>query len=189
MGHPHSPFASRPIGAARGLDVVAADRFARTSMTAPAATRSPAAGAPAPDFTLQSTSGRAVTLSSFAGRHVLLAFFPAAFTSTCTTELCAFTEDFDQFAGHGVEVLPISVDAVPSLAEFKRRYDMKVDLLSDFKREASQAYGTLWQDAFFSNRAYFLIDKAGVVRWAHVEANPGQRRENQEILAEIAKLA
>jgi len=159
-------------------------------MTASAIQRSPAAGEPAPDFTLQSTSGRAVTLSSFAGRrHVLLAFFPMAFTSTCTTELCAFTDDFDQFAGHDVEVLPISVDAVPSLAEFKRRYDMKVDLLSDFKREASQAYGTLWQDAFFSNRAYFLIDKAGVVRWAHVEANPGQRRENHEILAEIAKLA
>lgn len=158
-------------------------------MTAPTTLRSPVAGEPAPDFTLQATSGRAVTLSSFAGsRHVLLAFYPAAFTSTCTTELCSFSEDFDQFAGHDVEVLPISVDALPSLAEFKRRYDMKVDLLSDFKREASIAYGTLWQDAFFSNRAYFLVDKGGIVRWAHVEANPGQRRENEEILAEIAKL-
>lgn len=158
-------------------------------MTATAVNRSPVAGDPAPDFTLQSTSGKRVTLSTFAGSsHVLLAFYPAAFTSTCTTELCSFSEDFDQFAGHGVEVLPISVDAVPSLAEFKRRYDMKVDLLSDFKREASTAYGTLWQDAFFSNRAYFLVDKGGVVRWAHVEANPGLRRENHEILAEIAKL-
>ena len=158
-------------------------------MTAPAISRSPVAGDPAPDFTLQSTSGKPVTLSSFAGSsHVLLAFFPAAFTSTCTTELCAFSEDFDQFAGHDVQVLPISVDAVPSLAEFKRRYNMQADLLSDFKREASRAYGTLWQDAFFSNRAYFLVDKSGTVRWAHVEANPGLRRENQEILAEIAKL-
>ena len=159
-------------------------------MTAPTLERPPAAGERAPDFALASTSGETVTLSTFAGRKgVLLAFFPLAFTSTCTTELCAFTEDFDQFTGHDVEVLPISVDSVPTLKEFKRKYDMKVELLSDFKREASRAYGTLWQDAYFSNRAYFLIDREGVVRWAHVEANPGQRRENQEILEQIAKLA
>lgn len=158
-------------------------------MTAPTIARSPAAGERAPDFTLQSTNGQAVTLSSYAGKkHVLLAFFPLAFTSTCTTELCAFTEDFDQFARHGVEVLPISVDSVPTLAEFKRKYEMRVDLLSDFMREASRAYGTLWQDAYFSNRAYFLVDRTGTVRWAHVEPNPGQRRENQEILDEIAQL-
>ena len=159
-------------------------------MTAPAHERSPAAGERAPDFSLQSTSGETVTLSSFAGRkHVLLAFFPLAFTSTCTTELCAFTEDFDQFLGRDVEVLPISVDSVPTLREFKRKYDMKAELLSDFKREASKAYGTLWQDAYFSNRAYFLVDKSGTVRWSHVEANPGQRRENSEILEQIAKLS
>jgi peroxiredoxin len=158
-------------------------------MTAPALERPLAAGDRAPDFTLQSTGGAPVTLSSFAGKkHVLLAFFPAAFTSTCTEELCALRDDYEQFTSRDVEVLPISVDAVPSLAEFKRSQGMKVELLSDFKREASRAYGTLWQDAFFSNRAYFLIDKAGVVRWAHVEANPGLRRENEEILGQIAKL-
>lgn len=159
-------------------------------MTAAATSRVPAVGEQAPDFALDSTSGQRVALSSFHGhRNVLLAFFPLAFTSTCTTELCAFTEDFDQFAGRDVEVLPISVDSVPTLAEFKRKYDMKADLLSDFKREASQAYGTLWQDAYFSNRAYFLIDKSGIVRWAHVEENPGRRRENREILDQIAALA
>ena len=159
-------------------------------MTAPALERSPAAGERAPDFVLPSTSGRLVTLSSFAGqKNVLLAFFPLAFTSTCTAEMCAFTDDFDQFAGGGVEVLPISVDSVPTLTEYKRKYDMRVDLLSDFKREVSRLYGTLREDTFFSNRAYFLIDKAGTVRWAHVEARPGQRRENHEILEQIAKLA
>ena len=159
-------------------------------MTASALQRPPVAGERAPDFSLRSTSGATVALSGYAGaKHVLLAFFPGAFTSTCTTELCAFSEDFDQFAGHDVEVLPISVDSVDALAEFKRKYDMKVDLLSDFKREASSAYGVLWKDAFFANRAYFLVDKSGVVRWAHVEANPGLRRENHEILEQIAKLA
>ena len=140
-------------------------------------------GALAPDFSLASTSGQTVTLSSFAGKSpVLLAFFPAAFTSVCTSELCAFGEDFDAFAATAVEILPISVDAVPSLKEFKTKYDMKVELLSDFKREASAAYGVLRGDTNFANRAHVLIDAAGVIRWAHVEEHPGLRRENAEIL-------
>jgi peroxiredoxin len=148
----------------------------------------PAVGTPAPDFTLASTSGEKVSLASLRGRRALLAFFPLAFTSTCTAELCALTDDWDAFTGHGVVVLPISVDSVPTLKEFKAKHEMKVDLLSDFKREASRAYGVLLPEQYFSARAYFLIDEEGAVRWAHVEANPGQRRENAEILAEIAKL-
>ena len=149
----------------------------------------PAVGSPAPDITLDTTSGSPVTLSSFRGKqHVLLAFFPLAFTSVCTTELCAFTEDFSAFASHDVAVLPISVDAVPSLKEFKAKYNIGVELASDFKRTASTAYGTLMEHTFFSNRAYFLIDKAGILRWSFIEDSPGHRRENAEILAEIAKL-
>ena len=161
-----------------------------TVMTSTAtAQRVPAVGERAPDFTLGSTSGQQVTLSSFRGKQpVLLAFFPLAFTSTCTAELCAFRDDWDQFAGKGVAVLPISVDSVPTLREFKAKYDMKTELLSDFKREASRSWGVLLEDKFFSTRAYFLVDRDGVVRWAHVESNPGQRRENAEILDEIAKL-
>jgi peroxiredoxin len=151
--------------------------------------RPPTAGERAPDFTLPSTSGEDVTLRDFRGeRAVLLAFFPLAFTSTCTTELCAFSEDFDQFDGAGVAVLPISVDSIPTLKEFKSRYGMHADLLSDFKREVSRAYGVLIEERFYSNRAYFLIDREGVVRWAHVEENPGQRRENAEILEKIRSL-
>jgi peroxiredoxin len=149
-----------------------------------------ATGSPAPDFSLASTSGTTVTLSSFRGQGaVLLAFFPLAFTGVCTAEMCAFSDDFDQFTGKGVTVLPISVDAVPSLSEFKRKHDMKVDLLSDFKREASRAYGVLREDTFFSNRAYFLIDQGGVIRWSYVEETPGTRRENTELLAAIASIA
>jgi alkyl hydroperoxide reductase subunit AhpC len=65
---------------------------------------------------------------------------------------------------------------------------MKTDLLSDFKRDAGQAYGVMWQDAFFTNRAYFLVDKDGVIQWEHVEKTPSGKRSNAEILAEIAKL-
>ena len=147
----------------------------------------PAAGSDAPDFTLASTGGE-VTLSKLKGQNVLLAFFPLAFTGTCTAELCAFSVDYGQFQSAGTVVLPISVDSVPTLKEFKAKEKMTVDLLSDFKREVSRKYGTLDEVKFYSRRAYVLIDRKGKVRWSFVEENNGNRRENAELLAEIANL-
>lgn len=149
----------------------------------------PSIGSQAPDFTLPSTSGSDVTLSAFRGSNVLLAFFPLAFTSVCTAEMCAFTDDYDQFLQAGTVVLPISVDSVPTLSEFKRKERLGVDLLSDFKREVSRRYGVLNEERFFSNRAYVLIDAGGTVRWTFLEATPGTRRENAELLGQLAQLA
>jgi peroxiredoxin len=145
----------------------------------------PAVGSPAPDFTLPSTSGTDVTLSKLRGRNVLLAFFPLAFTSVCTQEMCALSEDYGRFRSANTEVLPISVDSVPTLREFKAKERITVDLLSDFKREVSRRYGTLIEDKFFSNRAYVLVDPQGLVRWAFAEDTPSTRRENQELLAQL----
>src|SRR5450759_904783 len=159
-------------------------------MTSTQLQNSPQIGDLAPDFTAASTSGSDVSLSSFREkRNVLLAFFPLAFTGTCTKELVCFTEDFDQFAGKGVEILPISVDSTPSLKEFKKKLQMKTELLSEFKRDVPRAYGVLNEDRFYSNRAYFLVDKEGRVRWSHVEANNSERRDNSEILAAIPMLS
>ena len=147
--------------------------------------RLPAAGAPAPDFTLPSTAGSEVTLSKLRGKNVLLAFFPLAFTRVCTQEMCSFSEDYGRFQDTNTVVLPISVDSIPTLNEFKAKERITVDLLSDFKREVSRRYGTLLEDKFFSNRAYVLIDPNGIVRWAFAEDTPGTRRENQELLARL----
>lgn len=148
----------------------------------------PAVGSAAPDFTLPSTSGEKVTLSALRGKPVLIAFFPLAFSGTCTAELCEMRDHHEQFAARGVTVLPISVDHTYSLKEYKAKHGMHVDLLSDFKRDVSRLYGVLLEDRYYSNRAYFLLDRDGVIRWEHVEENPGQRREDAEILAAIDRL-
>src|SRR3954468_2738631 len=136
-------------------------------MTASAAPPVPAVGQPAPDFTLPSTSGEKLTLSTLRGKPVLLAFFPLAFSGTCTAEPCDMRDHHEQFADRGVVVLPISVDSTYALKEYKAKHAMKLDLLSDFKREVSRRYGVLMEDRFYSNRAYFLIDAQGMLRWAH----------------------
>ncbi len=143
----------------------------------------------APDFTLPSTTGEKVQLSGWRGKeNVLLAFFPAAFTTVCTQELCSFHEDMGRFAATGTRVYGVSVDLVPSLKEFRAKYAMSTELLSDAKRHVSHLYGVLDEERFIARRSYFLIDRQGVLRWRHVEEHNGLHRTNEEILAEIAKL-
>jgi peroxiredoxin len=143
----------------------------------------------APDFSLDSTAGTPVRLSDHRQhRHVLLAFFPLAFTSTCTAEVCEFSNDFDRYAGANVAVLPISVDSVPTLREFKAKHAIRVEMLSDFRRDVSRLYDVLDEERFFARRAYVLIDRRGVMRWYHIEDQLGHRRQTDELLAKIAEL-
>jgi peroxiredoxin len=149
----------------------------------------PNVGQAAPGFSVKSTSGDTVSLDQFRGqKNVLLAFFPLAFTGVCTAENCAFSEDYSKFESKDTAVLPISVDSIPTLNEFRAKHGMKHHLLSDFKRDVGRAYDVLDEEKFFTKRAYFLIDKQGKLRWKHVEAELGHRREDSELLAEIAKL-
>jgi peroxiredoxin len=143
-------------------------------------------GTVAPDFSLPGTSGHQVTLSDYRGsKNVLLAFFPAAGTPVCTSEMCAFGEDFDRFSAAEVEVLGISMDNMEKLEQFRDAHALQVQLLSDIGGTVARQYGALWTSGTIANRAYFLIDKTGVLRWAHVEEHPGLHRENEEILEAI----
>jgi peroxiredoxin len=150
----------------------------------------PGAGTLAPDFTLPSTTGTPVTLSERRGRsNVLLAFFPLAFTSVCSREMNEIYENLDRFRTADTEVYGVSVDSVPTLKEFQYKNGMKTEMLSDFKRTVSRAYGVLDEEKYYSRRSYFLIDKQGIVRWSHVESDNGQKRELAELLDQIAKLS
>ncbi|HLZ85817.1 MAG TPA: redoxin domain-containing protein [Puia sp.] len=130
-------------------------------------------GQQAPDFTLYNSEKEKVTLSDYKGRNVLLLFFPQAFTGTCTKELCSTRDNIALYNKANAQVFGISVDSVFTLARFKEDQQLNFPLLSDFNKTVSAEYGTLY-DTFVldmrgvSKRSAFLIDKAGIVRYAEV---------------------
>ena len=130
-------------------------------------------GQQAPDFTLQDTQGQEVTLSTFRGKApVVLAFFPKAFTGTCERQVSAHAQDIEQFRALHAQVVGVSTDQVPSQQAFAKQCDAagKVTLLSDFRHKAIQAYGVAVDEGPLPNqRAVFILDRDGVVRYKHVE--------------------
>jgi len=130
-------------------------------------------GQKAPDFTLYDSDKQKVNLSDYKGKNVLLLFFPAAFTSVCTAELCSTRDNIALYSKANAQVFGISVDMPFSLAKFKEEQKLNFPLLSDFNKEASTAYGCLYETFAtdlrgVSKRSAFVIDKDGIVRYAEV---------------------
>lgn len=98
-------------------------------------------GAPAPAFELTDADGRRVTLADFAGRWLVLYFYPRADTPGCTKEACEFTSELDAFRGLGADVLGVSPDLPPALVKFRAKYSLGVRLGSDPEKKAMTAYG------------------------------------------------
>jgi peroxiredoxin len=123
----------------------------------------------APDFDLPSTKGGRVKLSDFRGKsHVVLAFFPAAFTGGCTKEMLAYQANLAKFQGHTAQVFGVSGDNTPSLGEFAKQLNLEFPLLSDFaSRETMAAYGVLMPGRGLANRATFVVDRDGKI--AHIQ--------------------
>ena len=135
-------------------------------------------GQPAPDFTLYSSDKSQVTLSAQQGHNVLLLFFPLAFTSVCTAELCSVRDDLAWYNTVDARVFGISVDSLQTLGRFKEDQQLNFTLLSDFNKEASTAYGAIYHDWILdmkgvSKRAAFIIDKEGIIRYAEVLESAG----------------
>src|SRR5665213_113544 len=119
-------------------------------------------GSAAPQFTLVSASLKEVPLSDFKGKKVILHFFPMAFTGTCTTQLCTMRDNFGYYDGLNAVILGISVDSPFTLAKFKEENNFQFELLSDFNKEVSTAYGCIYEQFVFglrgvSKRAAFVI--------------------------------
>lgn len=150
-------------------------------------------GQKAPDFTLHNSEKEAVTLSNFAGKNLLLLFFPQSFTGVCTQELCAVRDDIARYNTANAQVLGISVDSVFTLAKFKQEQQYNFPLLSDFNKEVSRAYGAIYEEWILgmkgvSKRSAFVIDKDGVVQYAEVLENPGELPNFEAINACLAAL-
>ncbi len=130
----------------------------------------------APDFTLYSTSKQPVTLSSLRGKPVLLLFFPAAFTSTCTKELCSVRDNIGFYNSVNALVFGISTDMVYSLIKFKEEQQLNFDLLSDYNHEVIHLYHTAYETFNFgmkgvAKRSAFVIDAEGKIKYAEVLEN------------------
>jgi peroxiredoxin len=137
-----------------------------------------AIGQKAPDFTLFSSDLKEVSLSDYAGKKVVIHFFPMAFTGVCTTQLCTMRDSFGYYEGLGVEVLGISVDSPFTLAKFKEDNKYQFPLLSDFNKEVSQAYGAYYDEFVFnlkgvSKRAAFVVNGNQEIIYAEVLESAG----------------
>lgn len=148
-----------------------------------------AVGAPAPDFTLRNQHGRLVTLSALRGRKVLLVFFPLAFTPVCSGELGEIQDNIARYCNETTETLAISVGPPATHKVWARESGFTFPILSDFwpHGAVSQLYGVLNTDVGYPDRGTFVVDEAGVVRFAEC-TSPGEARDQSVWVSALGAL-
>ena len=137
-------------------------------------------GQPAPGFTLYDSTKNKITLSDMKGQNVLILFFPLAFTSTCTAELCSVRDNISFYNNVNAKVFGISVDSLHTLAKYKADQNLNFTLLSDFNKDVSSLYGSIYNTFGYnmkgvSKRSAFVIDKDGIVRYTEVLENASEQ--------------
>ena len=150
-------------------------------------------GSKAPDFTLTNQDRQPVTLGEQRGRPVVLAFFPAAFSSVCQKELCTFRDSMARLGEAKAQVFGISVDTFFTLKAFHDQQKFSFPLLSDFNKEAIRDYGVFNEDMIglkgIAKRAVFVIDKDGVVRHREVLEDARNEPDYEKVFSALASLA
>ncbi len=148
----------------------------------------PKVGAAAPDFDLPDQNGERHTLKEYAGKWLVLYFYPKDDTPGCTQEACAFRDDLHKLAALGAQVVGISVDDSASHAEFAKKYHLPFPLLADQSAEVAARYGALMNLGFFkiARRYTFLIDPQGKV--AKVYQKVETSKHSTEIIEDLKKL-
>ena len=144
----------------------------------------------APDFELPNQFGEHIRLGEFKGKKpVALVFFPLAFSSTCTSELCTLRDNLALFKTNGIELIGVSVDSKATLRGFAEAEGYDFNLLADFwpHGEVAKEYGVFLEEKGFANRATFLIDINGVIRASFITA-PGEARSIAEYQAAVEEL-
>lgn len=152
-----------------------------------------AIGTPAPAFSLYDTEKKLTSLADFKGKKVLILFFPMAFTSVCTAELCSMRDNLALYNGLNAEILGISVDSPFTLKKFKEENGLNFSLLSDFNKEVSPAYGAFYETFALdlkgvSKRAAFVVDGNGIIQYAEVKESAGDLPDFEKIKEVLAKI-
>jgi glutaredoxin-dependent peroxiredoxin len=150
-------------------------------------------GSTAPDFTLTNQDRQPVALSAQRGKPVVLAFFPAAFSSVCAKELCTFRDSIAQLGKADAQVYGISVDTFFTLKAFHDHEKLSFPLLSDFNKQAIRDYGVFNEDMIglkgIAKRAVFVIDKNGIVRHREVLDDARNEPNYEKVFSALAALA
>lgn len=150
-------------------------------------------GQSAPDFMLYDSAKNKITLSDLKGQNVLLLFFPLAFTGTCTAELCSIRDNIAFYNNVNAKVFGISVDSLHTLAKYKSDQNLNFSLLSDFNKDVSSLYGSLYETFGYnmngvSKRSAFVIDKNGIIRYAEVLENASEQPSFKNIALVLESL-
>ena len=152
-------------------------------------------GQKAPQFTLVNTDLKATNLTDFAGKNVVLAFYPAAFTGVCQKEMCTFRDGLNDFTSAKTAVLGVSVDSPFANKEFAAKNGLNFPLLSDITRDVIKQYDVVFNDLAgvkgftVAKRAVFVIDRQGVIRYKWVAPEPKVEPNYTEVTAAVKKLA
>jgi glutaredoxin-dependent peroxiredoxin len=150
-------------------------------------------GSQAPDFTLTNQDRQPVTLSEQRGKPVVLAFFPAAFSSVCQKELCTFRDSMATLGQARAQVYGISVDTFFTLKAFQEQQKLNFPLLSDFNKQVIRDYGVFNEDMIglkgIAKRGVFVIDKDGVVRHREVLDDARNEPDYGKVFSSLASLA
>jgi glutaredoxin-dependent peroxiredoxin len=136
-------------------------------------------GDKAPVFTLRGSDKTQISLKDYQGQNVVLLFFPLAFTGVCTKELCMMRDSLHEFTKLDAQLLAVSVDSLYVLNQWKNEQNFNFPMLSDFNKTVSKKYNVLYKEFVFemkgvSKRSAFVIDKAGIIRYAEVLDNAGE---------------
>lgn len=152
-------------------------------------------GQKAPDFTLPDTERKQRKLSEFLGKKVVLAFFPGAFTSVCTREMCTFRDSLARLSELKGQVVGVSVNDPFSNKGFAERNMLTFPILSDYNREVVKLYGIELKDFAgltgysVAQRSVFILDKDGIVRYRWVSDDPGKEPNYKEVEEALAKIS
>jgi peroxiredoxin len=150
-------------------------------------------GTKAPDFKLFNSDKKEVSLSDFAGKNLVISFFPAAFTGVCTAQMCTNNDDLSFFNGLNTSVVGVSVDMPFTLAVFKEKNNINFDLLSDFNKKMIHEYDMYHCNFAFglkgvAKRGVVVVDKDGVIQYTQVSPTPGDQVDFAALKAALENL-